>query len=116
MFASALRSSGECVACGSKLTMDGKSVIVDLVSNEPDKVYHEGKNTKARPLAKWEVPKLKDLRPGDAVYVRLPLSSHGKYTKVQTKGWLTGKPFKSRTALTRAEKSVIQTFPFWYTQ
>ena len=108
-FISAFRRTGICSACNSKLIVQGTSIVVDLVSDGSDEEVADEEvdpkdKKKPRPLQKWKVPKLSDLKPGDAVSVRIPLSVTGKYTKVPRNAWLTGLPFQSRIALTRSEK------------
>ena len=81
-FVSALRRTGICSACNSKLSVQGTSIVVDLVSDGSDEEVDPKDKKKTRPLPKWQVPKLSDLKPGDAVSVQIPLSVSGKYTKV----------------------------------
>ncbi len=105
-FVSALQKTAICSVCNSKLSVQGTS-IVDLVSDGSDDEEanpKDKKKTGPRPLPKWQLPKLSDLKPGDAVSVRIPLSVSGKYTKVPKNAWLTGLPYQSRCRLTRSEK------------
>ena len=71
-FVSALRRTGICRVCNSKLSVQGTSIVVDLVSDGSDEEVDPKDKKKTRPLPKWQVPKLSDLKPGDAVSVRIP--------------------------------------------